>query len=846
MDLASVFNNHLDADRMAPADVRNLFRPPPGFSTCLRHTHQVLLGPRGSGKSIALKWLAFMPKRPDLLPEPRFYGIWMGMGRFDIDYFRQLYDRTGDQRPFIAYFNLKLLGALLDALERDHKKENERLVLPAAFSSILRNEPKGESWDLSMADLDEARFRLDDYLLTLKASLSSSHLESPTLPPVCTLDHTVSLMGRFQTFCSRVSNLESVALLLDGVDHLGALGVALLPLLSKDESYADWLLVKATCRELPTYLYSGTEQNRHQLEEGRDFNIVPLGVFDSEAKLRVHLEGVMEQRFRLYLDEEAVDIRDILPADTAVADSYTGFEGVSRFSGGNVLTFLETCGLALQFEQESLQEDVVDRLSPAAQRKGMRQKAEIYLNQDLDYQVGAQAPELRDFLRATGKYLERQHNGSGSRVLELQGGFADARSQELNVPFSEAIARLAEFRYLIVERPRLVPLLRRLEKTIPLTMELSPTLAPLFGLRFERAKPTPIASEDIDYWVNLLHTEREEQGILFPCPYAFLSRTGDDWGDLVQRRIVEAYGRVGRSEALRKEFGSADLTLTSFKDVERRLTGNFRDNVLKEMRDARYVVVDATYGISSGICVELGIAAGLRKPLGMCWFEDKPFDPVTGEEAFEETELPDELRGFDIKVRDPSKEAFYRWYFEHIHKPCLSIEEMCAFKGSHSGCDCHEITKRLDTVYVSIDPRNQDLDDFLVKQLQARRFKVVRDAELGPALSSEFCHRVRGVGGALIDITKPTEEPSWCDRRGDWSGLTPRLGGAAPEVRPLVEAGYMIGSGTPYGLFYDEQRGYLHSTMLPERRMSIPRERAEIAISSFVEWFIREQLERRK
>ena len=519
---------------MEPEDIKKLFIPPPGFSSCLQPTNQILLGPRGSGKSIALRSLSYMRQRPNTIPGPSFYGVRVRIGRYQFDHFKQTYTRTEDSRPFLAYLNWYLLSIILEELRRDHWCKAINLFLPASYRQAFNRHDQllAQNPYVTDANLERVYSLVNDVHAQFCKQVEASDVEPGLLAHLASIQDTISLLQSFGELVSRVHGANIFGLLIDGLDHLGLLGRSLSPLFSKDEPFADRVVVKAACRELPRYLYSDAVG----LEEGRDYFVVPVGYYDDDRHFETHIESIMTNRLHVY-GPQIQNIREIIPR--SMEKSYSGFRNIAKFSAGNVLVFLETCAFALLREQEIAGRSEVSSISPESQAHGVSLKASAYFNSDLDYQIGDAAEYVRRYLDALGNLLkENGSEGTLSMALDLNR-IPEVPDSPVNA--TELISKACEFRYITVSRANLVPVIRRQRESLPMAFELSPTLAPRFGLKLTTGPAMRLDKEVLEKRMLSHHGYAKQQGELFEAdPYIFLSIAGDAWGKSVKGRVAAA------------------------------------------------------------------------------------------------------------------------------------------------------------------------------------------------------------------------------------------------------------------------------------------------------------------
>lgn len=822
MSLAKLFKYHLDADRMAAHEVQELFAPPPEFEACLRPENQLLLGPKGSGKSIALKGLSFNQIPTAELNSALFFGVLVSIGRYQVDFFKQGFNRTHDPRPFFSYFNLFLLNELCRQLSVSESGRLLKIRLPAAFHTSLSTDGSFPP-TLDFSSPNDVQDKIDDLMDRFARLADLNETAIATLPPLDTLSATTTLLGRLQRQVQTTFGTPRLALLFDGFDHLGDLGVVFASLFAKDEPFSEWLITKAACRELPRYFHVPSLQT--QLEAGRDYQIIPVGLYDDLHAFQAHLQQIIQQRSRHYLGTEASsEVGTLLPHDAT--ESPSGFDSLAQFAGGSVLVLLETCALAA-----AQHEDDTD-IPPAAQRTAIKKRARLYLTADLADQVGKGAAQLRDLLRAVSLYLRREVEPR-TRALTVDSSTL-AAIENLEIDPREAIAILCEFRYLRIDSSQLPDFLLRRTFSIPFNCTLSPTLAPELELPLHDGAESyaPVAAEDIDHWVGVLRRQQPLQTTLFSVPDAiFLSVPGGEWGMVTERRLKDAYRRIltqkGRSPTPAEQ---VSLILT-FRSVARQKTGNFQDNLLDAIRDARYVVLDVTMGPTAGVLIELGIVAGFKRAHALCWFQDRPWPATQQKEPFDEELVPPPLSSTDIKIRVGGGEAFYHWFESMVHVPCTQINEMCAFRGSGENCLCSEEIRSPGQILVCMLQENLRIKEALAERLLDSGLTPVFPDSSAP-LSDRDCRLIRSSEGIICDITLSSQ-------------IAPeRFAKDRPEVAQLIRIGYSMAAGIPHALIYDEDKSRLRASMLPGNRRGILPSTLGKSVADFVEWFTRFRLGR--
>jgi hypothetical protein len=847
MDLTHVFRSHLDADRMKPEDIKKLFSPPPGFGSCLQPTNQVLIGPRGSGKSIALRWLSYMHQRPEHIPGPMFYGVRVRIGRYQFDHFKQTFARTDDGRPFLAYLNWYLLSILIEDLRREHWRGRVRLALPSPYRRAISRHDQLLAQNPYITDENIGRLAalVNEIHGMFCKQVEASDIEPGLLAYLTSIQDTINLLHSFGDLILEVHGYDVLAILVDGLDHLGALGRSLAPLLSKDEPFADRIVFKAACRELPRYLYAESAEPR--LEEGRDYFIVPVGYYDDDSNFERHLESIMINRLNVYAgNSDMPQLSSLIPESTD--RPYSGFTNIAKFAAGNVLVFLETCALALMREQEVAGRADVLRLSPESQELGVEQKSNAYFNNDLDYQVGDAAESLRKYLEAFGRLLA-SNGAAGTLSINVDiGSLPDIADAAASI--RDLIAKACEFRYMSVARALLVPIIRRDREVLPTRFDLSPTLAPRFGLKLTSGPPFKMDRANVEKQIeSASHVYAKQQGELFGTePYLFLSIPGDGWGRSVKGRILAALQRIQSPAST--TLGEDRLKLVTFQEVSQWKPGKYLDNLIHALKHSQYVIFDITGGPASGVVVEIGITSGLRKPHAFCWFGDKPFEQSGSAQAFNPQLVPEELRSADIKIisRDARPGGFYKWFQRNVHGPCIVRSEMCGFQGIDGACTCSDVKPDRNRVYVWVQPRNRKLQDSLITELSRRGIDVQVPSDFGDTLSVLTCGHLRSVGGAIFDVSRMDVEPKSDDVEGDGivrigSALNLRYGTGSAEVLPLLQVGYALGMGLSHSCIYRAESGCIKSSMLPVKTSFADADFSR-SVEKFIDWFIDRQLNR--
>ena len=826
MGLDQVFRTHLAAERMAEAEVIALFNPPTDFRDCLQPVNQILLGPKGSGKSIALRWLSFLQERSDH-NRPDFYGVVVPIGRYQFDYFRQEYERTGDDRPFLGYLNFYLLDMLLADLQRSCWHEKPAFRLPTSFVRALKAFDPDSPTEVDITDIPLARGLVRDIQAAFAAKIDFGESSPGILSPVCGIQHTISLLAQFADLVKLSHNETRFGLLLDGLDHLGNLGQVLVPLLAKDEPHSEQIITKGACRILPRYLHS---ESGMRLEEGRDYSIFSCGAYGARDEMQTHLRRILENRLSVYGGADPPSVDSVLPTGSSYSSS--GFQSLSELAGGNTLTFLECCAFALRLEQNKTRDPHTQVISPQSQQKAIKHQAEDYLSRDLNDQAGDQAQLVRKYLTGCAASIRKvpPDRRGLTFTIETSDFTKDPSSwRELR----DTISTACELRYLQVAPRDFIRIVRREEPILPDTFSLSNLQAVFFDLPIRQNEPIIVTKEDINSAVlGFPHRPAKNQAGLFPDgPYIFVSISGDNWGLTVQKRIRNAVTKIDRNIAGLQDARS--MATVTFREVQEKREGKYVDNLLDAIRGANYVVLDVTGGITPGVMVEIGIASGLRKPHALVWLADKPFDSERNL-PFDASRLPPEIKLTDIKVREGKSakpEQFYRWFYRLVDQQNRRSSEMCGFQGSGRKCECSTISRNPNKVYLRVQPRNVILRDKLIEELQRRNIDVIIAKDYQELTSSHSCKALREVGAAIFDISRAGGE----DEKGRYSG-------PSDEVLPLLEVGYAMGSSLNYSCVYNREEGSIHSSMLGERLSSIPADGVDRHVRDFVEHFVKSRL----
>lgn len=293
-------------------------------------------------------------------------------------------------------------------------------------------------------------------------------------------------------------------------------------------------------------------------------------------------------------------------------------------------------------------------------------------------------------------------------------------------------------------------------------------------------------------------------------------------GDQVRKRLDDAYRRIG----------GEIRDVVTFREVSQIRTGRYLGNLIEAITNSSYVVYDITSGATSGVCVEVGIASGLRKPHSFCWFSD--LKDGWGA-AFSQEYLPEELRSADVKIWPPRNPgAFYDWLRTNVHTPTFRKTEMCGFQASEARCECKEVVRPPNrTVYLRMQPVNHSIGERLVDLLRERDVTVRLGDRVGSVISRNTCKSLRSADAAIFDISgvdvrrkEPRAEPR-----------TPRYKAGSAEVLSLVEVGYALGAGIPHACVFTEEYGPIQSPMLPEDRSSIPGSHNERKLRDTIDWF---------
>jgi hypothetical protein len=695
-------------DSADPDLIVDLFESVETFDYLRGKGHHIVIGPRGSGKSMILKRLSATVKARRTHPEhPAFLGIYVVLRSAHAELFRRFCRDTGDTRPFQHFLCAYVLAQAVSEIASQPFADDLLHHVVHLFSSagaIFPTQALDSYTGLKRA-LDEqweTACRIADGVVRSNGQF----MQSARMPDV---------MARFaDVLKEHAGHTGGIALLLDSYGYLKELGGFVSDWMRKDS--VDLFSVKAS--GVMTHEALNSHVVEHPPEPGHDYFLIPhhfdpvadecLQIFRGIANKRLKREGLQ------------VTVDDLLPRNLGdpdraklrwVAPQPGPLEYIVALSGGDVgafLNILEHAWTAI------VKKDGRYPVTPESLGAMCRKSSTTYWRETIPVQARDEWRELQSLTRSAAANASVA-SSTATNVAEVPIGFDLENAGELDPELKRVIQtgiRLGILQCDASERsaleidsaycPRKIQLNRRLCACTD--FELDP--------RGKALKPVTI-KELLD-WVNTPYHGQDDK----PRTGAGPQRSPFSWQQCVfiscplptetakrpapQQRLLNAIfaalvsadqsaGRLPRKPPV-EELVRDPLDLR---------IDDFVRQIPEAIKNCRFVVHDVTT-LSPGVAFELGLAVGFRKARKLVWDEArKPFKPA---------ELPLLLQcQFNVNHYSFTNEAgFKSWLDQNVIRP--SLEEVA------QGVHAVEPQRQKDTSFFYVGDRFPELASALLRQ----------------------------------------------------------------------------------------------------------------------------------
>jgi hypothetical protein len=712
MWIADVFGR----DRAESIDldaISGLFHRSREMDTLERPDNHVILGAKGSGKSMALKALTFRAwKRRSPEAKMPFAGIYVPMSFDEVSLFRTAFEERQLSDVFQHFFVSTALFQLALQFETLLPSETLVMLFSPFFHAELPLMQRNLSW-FRQAFLDDRHAALSATRADPSAPLTKLSLKTKPLT-IHALQH---LAERFAATAQNVSGMPAqLGLLLDSFDYYGQLGSIFSPLLQSDSSTP--LTSKLAARTLNVRDVLSSNSTR-MLEPDRDFSVVSL---DREPENPEHpklVRDAISRRVRVFGPEVARELSDdkiihlLFQGSQNDPDDITSFDSFCRLSSGNILTVILLLERAAALQRRSAAIRPVD-LEPL--QRECRLKAINEMSQEFwDFEIGVRLPtqklEAATFCKvslATGKqkcpegnkaYRFRLKNISPdksliSNMLATRVLTAGDDSVNRHVQSGFDVPAILEFELnrMLLPQQGLFP---RIGELIELDRQ---NFVAMYHKTLKAARPhlSPRASRP----------QRE----LFRGDFTvFISLPFDATKRSRTAVLRKAINRIYKERTGRE--GGAGISYVDVHFIPH--VGPFRTEIPSYIRDATYVVADISdMGVAAdqtpGVFYETGVAIGERKPLALFYnsrvHSGKPIQP------FSTSSLPSVLRSESVLTWDNQSAGFLQ-EFRRIHEKLIAYNGYFEYSEETSASGGSAAAKPKPYAYLSFQPRN-----FLARQ----------------------------------------------------------------------------------------------------------------------------------
>lgn len=700
-------------DSADPDLIVDLFESVETFETLRSKGHHVVIGPRGSGKSMMLKRLcATVKAKVTHSHHPEFLGVYVVVRSAHADLFRRFCRDSGDTKPFQHFLCAYVLAQLITEVSTQAFAEDIRSDLVSGLSSDcpFLASPSLDSYALIKKALDhewEEACRIADGL----SRGNGSTLQSARLPDIA---------ARIaETLKERAGQRGGIALLIDSYGYLKELGGFVNEWMRKDS--VDLLSIKASGVMTNEALNSPLVDLPP--EPGHDYFLIPhqfdpvsdecVAIFRGIANKRLKREGL------------SITVDDLLPRNLGdpersklkwVPPQPGPLEYLVALSGGDVGAFLNVLE---KVWSAVMKKDGRYPVSPESLGAMCRKSSTTYWRETIPVQARDEWRELQSLTRSAASQASTA-SAAATNPSEVIIGFELPSGTEFDRDLKRVVQtgiRLGILQCDATERtaleidpahcPRSVQLNRRL--CAYSDFQLDPR-----GLSY-----ASVSVDDVLNWVKTPYHGQEDK----PRTGGAMTRSHFSWDQCVfvscplptdtakrplpQQRLVNALfdaligaeqdaGRLSRRPPI-NDFVRDPLDLR---------IDDFVREIPEAIKNCRFVVHDVT-DLSPGVAFELGLAVGFRKIRKLIWDETR--------RPFRAGELPLLVQcQFNVNHYPFTNESgFKSWLDQYIIRPCL--EDVA------QGLSAIEPVRQKDTCFVYVGERFADLLPELLRQVSGLR-----------------------------------------------------------------------------------------------------------------------------
>ncbi len=654
-------------DSADPALIVDLFESVDTFESLRSKGHHVLIGPRGSGKSMILRQLSAgvrLAASGHLNPE--FFGVYVMLRSNHAELFRRSYRDTADPRPFQHFLVCYVIAQLLH--EFSNQPFGDSVAEPVwsillKHCSFLSGHP---AHDLRSAksvfdEQWEEAIRIADGL-----SRCSLHFVQALRMP--------DIISAIAEVLPRTSGSKGgIGLLMDSYGYLKELAGYINDWMRKD--LIDGLSVKAAGVVSHEALNSALSESRPEPET--DYRIIPHQ-FDpvSGECLRVFRQIANK---RLLREKLAVTVEDLLPGDFEntrlkwVGAKPTPLEYLCALSGGDVAAFLAV----LERLWRSIKANNC-RIPVSAETFGTscRKLSGTYWKETIPVQARDEWRELQSLTRS-----------AGGKASEASRGAADAAGVVIGFQIQEWGQGDPEVKKVLQTGLRLGILQCEPDDRgaldidsdfCPLRFELNRRLCAYsdFGLDPRGTATSVVNSTELKAWMETAYHGQDDkasggagvrsqfawsQCVFLSCPLPSSTGKRPEFQTRLLRGLFDILAATEQDQARLAKQPERDDLVRDPLDLK---IEDFVKEIPDAIRDCKFVIHDVTT-LSPGVAFELGLAIGFRKVRSLVWDDARA--------PFKSDELPllvatrFNVNHFPFKS-DP---GFRSWLDSKVVRPCL-------------------------------------------------------------------------------------------------------------------------------------------------------------------------------
>ena len=659
-------------DNAEPDVILGLFESVDTFDSLREKGHHIVVGPRGSGKSIILRRLsASVKSKADNLLGPDYFGVYVLIRNSHAEIFRRSFRDTGDSHLFQHFLTCYILSQVVAEIDSHNVGPS---VASAVSNIISKSCPCVDSFPAGSATLVGVRAALDEQWKEASRIADgigqprSDYIQSSRIP-----DIMIELAGVLTRATGR---REGIGLLIDSYGYLKELAGFINSWMRKD--LVDYLSIKASGITNHEAINSPLVESRP--EPNHDFSLVPhqfnpvssecLDVFRAIANKRLKREG-----FSVLMEE-------LLPASIDIPDktklfwvqpSPTPIEYLTGLSGGDVGAFIHTLELIWGCVKRNAGRFPI---SPEDFGIACRRASDTYWRETIPVQARDEWRELQSLTRAAATKASEQSRS----CLTPEGvvvGFMVQDSDEMKPQLKKIIQ--SGLRLGILQcNPDDRTAMEIDSDYCPGKFELNRRLCAHgnFSLDPRGCTHAPVRAEEILKWVQTPYHGQDDK----PTGGG-VGRSQFSWANCVflscplpsetcerpepQSRLLQSLFRVLKAAAQ----GSGRLSEEpERKDLVRDPLDLKLDDFIKEIPEAirhcRFIVHDVTE-LSPGVAFELGLALAYGKVRALVWDEAR--------RPFQAAQLP-ALIATRVNVNHfafKGDRGFNSWLDDTIVRPCL-------------------------------------------------------------------------------------------------------------------------------------------------------------------------------